>query len=261
MRIFWQSFVDPRENKPYLYRLEAYLIDISDPTTEVQVHGTTPPDRDFGRLAEFRCAVLAVNNAIDAEKAGYDAFVMGHFQDPGLYEARSALSIPVIGAGESTLHWAAQLGRRLALVTIDPVFEVWHYEQADLYGLSHRISHVAGLGAVPEDFAQAFEGDESAYQRLRADFLREAEPLVADGADVIIPAGVLPGLLLTKERGMTVGHAPIVSCASVPLLCAEVAVKLHQLNGLEPSRGPSFRKAPERALADFQALVREGRQR
>ena len=120
MRIFWQSFVDPRQNKPYLERLEAYLNDISDPTTEVQVHGTTPPDRDFGRLAEFRCAVLAVNNAIDAEKAGYDAFVMGHFQDPGLYEARSALSIPVIGAGESTLHWAAQLGRRLALVTIDP---------------------------------------------------------------------------------------------------------------------------------------------
>jgi len=259
MKIYWQSFVDPSQNKPYLERLESYLNEIAEPTTKVHVHGTTPPDRDFGRLTEFRCAILAVNNAIDAEKAGYDAFVMGHFQDPGLYEARSALSIPVIGAGESTLHWAAQLGRRLALVTIDPAFEVWHYEQADLYGLSNRISHVAGLGAVPEDFAQAFAGDDAAYQRLRADFLREAQPLVADGADVIIPAGVLPGLLLTKEKGMTVDHAPIVSCASVPLLCAEVAVKLHRLNGLAPSRGPSFKLAPERAKADFQALVREGR--
>ena len=239
--------------------MASYLNEIADPGSEVHVHGTTPPDRDFGRLAEFRCAILAVDNALEAESNGYDAFVMGHFQDPGLYEARSALSIPVIGAGESTLHWAAQLGRRLALITIDPVFEVWHYEQAERYGLRERISHVAGLGAVPEDFAAAFGGDLAAYDRMLADFRGAAEPLVAAGADVIVPAGVLPGLLLTRDKGLTIGHAPIVSCASVPLKCAEVAVKLAGLNGLGPSRGPSFALAPERAKQDFRALVPSGR--
>lgn len=258
MKVYWQSFVDPNQNAPYLERLEIYLNEISDRTTEVRVHGTTPPDRDFGRLTEFRCAILAVNNAIDVEKQGFDAFVMGHFQDPGLYEARAAISIPVVGAGEATLHWATQLGRRLALVTIDSAFEVWHREQAELYGLGGRISHIAALGAKPEDFTEAFAGDDSAYQRLLADFQRVAEPLVADGADVIVPAGVLPGLLLTREKGLTIGHAPVVSCASVPLLFAEVAVKLDRLNGLRPSRGPSFALAPERAKTDFQALVRKG---
>ncbi|MFT5389853.1 MAG: allantoin racemase [Gammaproteobacteria bacterium] len=259
MKIFWQSFVDPTQNAAYLQRLASYLNEIADPGTTVEVHGTSPPDRDFGRLTEFRCSILAVDNALEAEASGFDAFVMGHFQDPGLYEARSALQIPVIGAGESTLHWAAQLGRRLALVTIDPVFEIWHYEQAERYGLRERISHVAGLGVVPEDFAAAFAGDDDAYARMLADFRTAAEPLVADGADVIIPAGVLPGLLLTREIGLTIAHAPIVSCASVPLKCAEVAVKLAQLTGLGPSRGPSFALAPDAAKRDFRALVRHGR--
>lgn len=260
MRIWWQSFVDPSQNAPYLERLAVYLNEIAEPGTTVVVHGLTPPDRDFGRLTEFRCAILAVDNALQAAQEGFDAYVMGHFQDPGLYEARSAVRIPVIGAGEATLHWAAQLGRRLALVSIDPVFEVWHHEQAERYGLASRIAHVGGLGAVPEDFAAAFAGDEAAYARMVAAFRRAAEPLVAQGADVIIPAGVLPGLLLSREKGFCVGHAPVVSCASVPLKCAEVAVRLRELHGLEPSRGPSFALAPERAVVDFRAFVARGKQ-
>ena len=256
MRIMWQSFVDTAS---YLERLEVYLNDIADPGTEVVVQGMSPPDRDFGRLTEFRCSVLAVDNALQAEEDGFDGFVLGHFQDPGLFPARSALSIPVIGAGESTMHWAAQLGRRLALITIDDCFEVWHYEQADRYGLSGRISHVVGMAAVPEDFSLAFAGDEAAYKRLRDRFVELSTPLVAGGADVLIPAGVLPGLLLTREHGMRVRHAPVVSCANVPLKCAEVAVRLFVSSGLAPSAGPSFTPAPLRAKNDFRELVRDGR--
>ncbi len=167
MRILWLSFVDAAHNAPYFERLSRYLNDIAAPGTSVDVAGTSPPDRDFGRLTEFRCAALAIDRCIEAEAQGYDAFVMGHFQDPGLYEARSAVRIPVVGAGEATLHFAAQLGRRLGLVSIDPVFEVWHYEQAERYGLRDRISGVAGLGFVPEDFNPAFAGDESALARMR----------------------------------------------------------------------------------------------
>src|SRR5579875_777121 len=122
MRLFWQSFVDASQNPAYLDRLSRYLKEIAAPGTEVEVRGLTPPDRDFGRLTEFRCAILAVDAALAAEQQGYDAFVMGHFQDPGLYEARSAVRIPVVGAGEATVHVAAQFGRRIGLVSIDPVF-------------------------------------------------------------------------------------------------------------------------------------------
>jgi allantoin racemase len=258
MRILWLSFVDAAHHAPYFERLSRYLNEIAAPGTTVDVAGTSPPDRDFGRLTEFRCAALAIDRCIEAEAKHYDAFIMGHFQDPGLYEARSAVRIPVVGAGESTLHFAAQLGRRLGLVSIDPVFEVWHHEQAERYGLRDRISGVVGLGFVPEDFNPAFAGDEAALARMRATFEEKAYPLVAAGADVIIPAGVLPSLLLCRQGGYKVRHAPVVNCASLALKTAEMAVALHKLEGLEPSRGPSFALAPERAIADFRKLIARG---
>lgn len=259
MRIWWQSFVDPAQNAPYLERLSAYLEEIADDGTTVDVHGITPPDRDFGRLTEFRCAVLAIDNALESAEQGYDAFVMGHFQDPGLYEARSAVAIPVLGLGELALHWASLLGRQIALVSIDPVFDRWHREQADLYGVGGRVTHVAGLGLVVEDFAPAFAGDQDAYARLLVQFREVVAPLVEGGADVIVPAGALPSLLFAGEHGMAVGHAPVVNSVAVALKLTEAATRLAQLTGLGPSRGPAFALAPERAIADFRALVAHGR--
>jgi len=256
MRIYWQSFVDEAASAPYLAKLASYLNSIAAPGVTVDVRGVSPADRDFVRLAELRCAIRAISNGIDAERDGYDVYVLGHFQDPGLYELRSALTIPVVGVGEATLLAASQLGRRLGLVTIHPAFEVWHYEQAERYGLNGRITHVKGLGLQPSDFSATFAGDLDARARLFASFASVAEPMVADGADVIIPAGVLPGLLVATERGYRIGHAPVVNCAAVGLKAAEMWGSLRALDGLEPSRGPAFALAPERAKADFQAMLK-----
>jgi allantoin racemase len=258
MRLLWQSFVDQKQNAAYFERLHAHLNKHAAPGTEIELKGMFPPDRDFGRLSEFRCAIQVVHNALAAEQGGFDGYVLGHFQDPGLYEARSALRIPIIGTGEATLHFAAQLGRRIGLVSIDPIFEVWHLEQAERYGLRERIAGIAGLGAVPADFAAAFAGDEAAYQRMKSSFEACAMPLVERGADVIVPAGVIPGLLMSRQRGLTVGHAPVVDCAAVALKSAEMWVSLNKANGLGPSRGPSFALAPQRAVTDFREFVAKG---
>lgn len=255
MRIFWQSFVDADQNAPYLEQLSAYLNSIAMAGTVVEVHGTTPPDRDFGRLSELRCAIRAIENAIGAEEDGYDAFVMGHFQDPALYEVRASLGIPAIGVGESTLLAASQLGRRLGLVTLDQTFEVWHLEQAERYGIGGRIARIVGMNCKPEDFAAAFAGDAEAKARMLLDFELCAGPLVDAGADVIVPAGVLPGLLIGGEIGLKVNGAPVINCAAVALKNAEMWVQLRRLSGIEPSRCSSFTLAPERARNDFRDML------
>ncbi|WP_181408207.1 aspartate/glutamate racemase family protein [Pararhizobium mangrovi] len=259
MKIFWQSFIDETASRPYMERLGAYLNAIAAPGTEVEVAGVSPPDRDFSRLSELRCAVLAIDNALAAEEAGADVCVIGHFQDPGLFEMRSALAIPVVGVGEATMLAASQLGRRLGLVSLDPVFEVWHHEQADRYGLADRLTGVTGLACRPEDFSEAFAGDEDARVRMLEDFAACAQPLRDAGADVIVPAGVLPGLLLGGERGFTVGGAPVINCASVGLKNAEMWGQLRAIDGIEPNRGACHARAPERARADFRRLVNAGR--
>jgi Asp/Glu/hydantoin racemase len=255
-RIWWQSFVDPSQNEPYLRRLQDYLHEIAEPGTTVEVHGLTPPDRGFGRLTELRCSVLAVDNALRADEQGFDAYAMGHFQDSGLYAARSAVRIPVVGLGEASLHWAAQLGRNIALVSIDAVFDRWHDEQAELYGLRERVTHVVGLGAVVEDFAFAFAGDAAAYDGLLGRLRALVTPLVADGADIVILAGGLPALLLAREYGLSIEGAPVVNSVAVTLKATEMAVRLARLTGLGPSRGPSFALAPDEALEDFRRLMR-----
>jgi Asp/Glu/hydantoin racemase len=259
MRIFWQSFIDATASAAYMKRLSDYLNGIAEPGTTVDVFGISPPDRHFGRLAEFRCAAIAIDNGLEAASRGYDAVVIGHFQDPGLYELKSALTIPVIGAGEVCVHYAARLGRRLALVTLDDVFQVWHYEQADLYGLGSRVRHVVGMNCEPSDFSAAFAGDDDARRRMLANFTACAEPLVRDGADVVVPAGVLPGLLVGGEFGFKVLHAPVINTAAVALKSAEMDVRLKKLNGIEVSRGPFCSLANEHAVEDFRNFVANGR--
>ena len=184
-----------RRARPIWRKLAAYLNEIAAPGTSVHVEGISPPDRDFGRLSELRCAVQAIDNGIAAQESGFDAYVMGHFQDPGLYELRSALTIPVIGAGEATLLAASQLGRRLGLVTLDAAFEVWHYEQADRYGLGGRVDARDRHGLPAGGFQRGLRGRrDRARHACSNDFTACAQPLVDAGADVIIPAGVLPGL-------------------------------------------------------------------
>ncbi len=78
-----------------------------------EVHGLDPPDHSFHALTEFRCAAQVIGNALAAEKAGYDAFVIGHFQEPGLIEIRGTVDIPVIGLGEANLLAALSMGGRL----------------------------------------------------------------------------------------------------------------------------------------------------
>ena len=57
------------------------------------------------------------------------------------------------------------------------------------------------------------------------------------------------------ERGLCAGHAPIVNCVAAGLLQAETMVRLHQLNGLQPNRGPFCAQAGAQAIADFRGLL------
>ncbi len=259
MRIWWQSFSDAAQVPPYFKMLPEFLNRIADPGTTIDVVSMSPPDRGLGRLSEFRCSTMAIDNAIEAQERGYDAYVMGHFQDSGLFTARSAVEIPVIGLGETTLHWAAQLGRNLALISIDPVYEHWHREQADLYGLGGRVSHVVGLGTTMPELAAAYADEPGAYKHLLDKFHNLLRPCVEGGADVIVPAGGHPALLFSREPGLCIGHAPFVNSVAVTLKCAEVAVKLRRLTGLGPSRGPSFALAPKIAIDDYRAMMAKAR--
>jgi hypothetical protein len=142
MRIWYQSYVDYENGRIYWDRLRAHLKAVVDEGTEVEVHGITPHDSYAHPIVEMRCAREVVCNAVRAEREGYDAFVIGHFQDAGLYEARSVTTIPVVALGEASMLYSLQLGQRIGIVTINTRYIPWFHHQIHKYGLERRVTGV-----------------------------------------------------------------------------------------------------------------------
>ncbi|HEX7007650.1 MAG TPA: aspartate/glutamate racemase family protein [Alphaproteobacteria bacterium] len=250
MRIWYQSYTDPDEHREYISRLGEFLRSAAAPGTTIDVKGMVPSAKHVHGLTEFRCAGHVIRNAIQAEREGYDAFIIGHFQDAGLNEAKSVVDIPVIGLGESSMLYACTLGRKIGLVTIDDVFIPWHEEQAVRYGLDKRVVGVRAINTSLDEFMRAFATEEG-YRVVIERFRTQVAPLVAEGIDVILPAGGLPMLLLSRERGFVVDGAPVVNGIPIAVKMAEAAVALRRFNGLGVSRASNFAKPPAQALEEF----------
>jgi allantoin racemase len=251
-RIWYQSFVDPVEQASYIDRLRDRLRQLASPGITVDVHGISPPDRFFHPINEFRCAEQTIRAGIEAERGGYDAFVIGHFQEPGLTECRGALNIPVIGLGEATMLFACSIGRKIGLLTIDPIFIPWHDEQIVRHGLSQRVGGVAAIKADLPRFMRAFT-DAAEYAQVRDDFVRQVQPLLERGCDVLIPAGGLPMLLFAQQQPFLIEGAVVLEGIATVIKAAEMALALHGLTGVAASRRGLYSRAPEGAIADFLA--------
>ena len=245
-KIWFQGATDKVHMAPYIAKVEAHLKSILEPQFEATFHTTTPPATTTHAITEFRIARNLIRNAVEAEKQGYAAMVITHFQDAGLAEVKSVVDIPVIGLGETTLMHSLTLGRKLGLVTINPVFIPWHEDQVVRYGLQQRVVGVRAVKATVKDFIDAFAGEE-AFNRLKPLWERECRVLLEAGADVIVPAGGLPMMLFSGEFE----GAPVVNGVTLVAKTAEMAIRLRQQGMFKVSRRSNYGKPPEKALKEF----------
>src|SRR5918912_1115311 len=165
-KIWFQGATDRVHMAPYIGKVEAHLKSILDPDFSATFHTTTPPATTTHAITEYRIGRNLIKNAVEAERQGCAAMVITHFQDAGLAEVKSVVDIPVLGLGETTLFHACTLGRKLGLVTINPVFIPWHEDQVIRYGLQQRVVGVRAVNASVGDFIDAFAA-ESALQKLK----------------------------------------------------------------------------------------------
>jgi allantoin racemase len=250
IRIWYQSYVDYENGKIYWDRLRAHLAQIADPGTVIDVKGITPHDSYAHPIVEFRCAREVICNAIAAEEQGYDAFVIGHFQDAGLYEARSVVDIPVLALGESSMLYGCTLGQRSGIVTINRRYISWFQHQIRKYGLEQRVAGVHAMMFEPGQILRACERDDIAAE-VTALFDAQCRPLIEQGVDVILPGGGIPMLLFSRLQGHAVAGAPVVNGIPIVIKLAEAAVKLRRLTGLGVSRVSDYAKAPAEIIQEF----------
>ena len=250
-KLWFQGATDRQFMAPYIAKVEAHLKSVLDPDFSATFHSTTPPATTTHALTEFRIARAMIKNAVEAERQGYSAMVINHFQDAGLAELKSVVDIPVIGLGETTLMHSLTLGRKLGLVTINPVFIPWHEDQVVRYGIQSRVVGVRAVQATVADFIDAFASPRG-FEKLKPLWERECRILLDQGADVIVPAGGLPMMLFGMERGANVDGAPIVNGVTLAAKTAELAVRMREKSGMfAVSRRSNYVKPPEKALKEF----------
>jgi hypothetical protein len=142
------------------------------------------------------------------------------------------------------------MGGRIGLVTIDPSFITWHERQVMAHGLDQRVVGVRAISADLGDFMRAFT-DAASYAHVRGEFVAQVRPMVADGAEVILPAGGLPMLLFARECPFIIDGALVLSGIVVTAKAAEMAVALHRLTGTVVSRRGTYAKASAACIEEY----------
>lgn len=96
---------------------------------------------------------------LEAEKEGYQAIVIDTVSDSGLSALRSALSIPVIGPGQTSFYLACQLGKKFSVVTMwKPWFHLYEKLFSE-YKLWDRVGSIRHIDTRP-DLSELLEGKE-----------------------------------------------------------------------------------------------------
>lgn len=228
MRIWHQSMTVLEDLPDYAARMTAHIRTVVRPGTEVVLHGLLPgtypanyPGSDIAHAALFALHSLQFPlQALNAEKAGFDAFAACTLVDPLLREARDLVRIPVVAAGETCFRAAAAGGRRFGmLIFIDRMVQHYQEQVRDL-GLSGSCVGIEPVGFTFKDVVNAFD-DPGRVKDLLAVAARR---MIAKGAQAIIPGEIPMNVLLASSGMRDVDGVPLLDSLALTLKAAEAAV-------------------------------------
>jgi len=164
-------------------------------------------------------SAFAIPSLTKAEKEGFDAVALDCFADQGLFSAKEAMDVPVVGAMESAMAIACLLGRKFSILAIHSGAKRIIERQLLLYEMEHRCASVRDIGMRVENV-------EAEMDKIIDGWIEEAKKAVnEDDADVIIIAGTALSCIPRYDRlKKSLGEL------GVPVLCGgETAFKVAEL--------------------------------
>ncbi len=251
MRLWYQSFARASERGHYGEALRHAVHTAADPGTDVEIHAIERGGgvADQYLYLEYRDTREVIENAIQAEKEGFDAFLLGNILDPGIDECRELLHIPVVGLCETNLHIACMMGRRYGIVTVNPKFTPRILQNVQRYGLSQQMAAVELMQVTQLSSLAAGFVEGERQRAILEQFNTAARSCLAQGAEVLFPAGGTLMALLSRLGIREVDGAPILDGIPTLIKMGETAVKLRSLVGTFTSKALSYRP-PEGAVLD-----------
>jgi allantoin racemase len=124
-------------------------------------------------------ACYALQEVEKSEKEGYDAVIVYCAADPGVFGAREALHIPVMGLFEPSLHLASMLGRKFSVISPMKRTIPLQTDLVSLYGLEKKCASIRAV-EIP------VLGLDDQEQLAKALYEESTKAINEDGADVIV---------------------------------------------------------------------------
>ncbi len=194
----------------------------------------------FGAVETLFSTYFA-QQALEASQRGYDAFVIGASQDPGLREARALAEIPVLGYGETAFHMAAMTGQRFAVVGFVRELSEPISENIRSAGLLHKF---AGFHYLDDGKAEVIEALNGKPERFLEGFTSACRQAIGAGAQLLIPGEGLPNEILWNCGVTEIDGVPIVDADGLVVSVAELIVRLGERRVLRRSRAGYWMARP-----------------
>ncbi len=264
MRIWHQSITDLSRLPGYATMLLEHARQVCDPGTTVDLHGvrpgTYPPGIAPVEMGRYRWSghlrsVQIVENAMRAEREGYDAVAISCFVDPGLEEARSLVDIPVVSSLETALLVSSTVGRAFALIALDESMARRLRVLVKAYGFQERVLITTALEPPLNEHQldRAFAGS----PEFVATFTGQARRLIAEGVDVLIPAEGVLNTVLVRNGVREIDGVPVLDSYGAVLGMAQMLVRLRERSGLRVGRGPAYARPPQSVVDHLRRVTGE----
>jgi len=202
------------------------------PGVDVHVIDLPQGPQDLEYFVDDHAAVGQMMDVLPGYVRTHDigAVSIGCFYDPGLWELREALEVPVVGIGEASLLLAGTVAWRLAVLVGDWKWVSKMQANAHALGLGHRI---CAWRSIDRSVQEMQDDPEEAYRAVRRVAVAARDEDHAEA--VILGCGALSGMAerLQEEVGM-----PAVDPVAAGVLLASALASL----GLRTSKIGGYRR-------------------
>lgn len=145
-------FLNPFGSPDYDPIIEEVLASTMRPDARLEIRHLeiTPENMDYF-AAKHLVEVGIMKAAIQAERDGFDAFVIGCCYDPGLTQCRELVDIPVAGPLEAAISLTRPFGHRWAIVTDHHKAATEIADRIRVYGQETNCRDVTSVGWFIDD--------------------------------------------------------------------------------------------------------------
>ncbi|MBU3750835.1 MAG: hydantoin racemase [Mycobacterium sp.] len=233
---------------------------VVDPGTEVVIH--TLPRRAYEAAVPYdyvTFGAVAVHfnhyfarTAVQAERDGFDAWVIAAGQDPGLTAARTLATIPTLGYGSVSFHHCLREEMRFGLIGFAAALREPIVANVTRYRAEHLLASYSVIPGAKDAVVSAIAGDPDVFL---GDFTTAAARAADEGAQVIIPAEGLPAEILWHYGIRELSGLPVLDPLGMVLKAAENEVRLRALGCVgRPTTGFGYARPPEALIEHIESV-------